>query len=236
MHENSMFLTLTYIDETLPHCVEGYETLLKSDLQDFWRKLRKNLKIKIRYYACGEYGDLSGRPHYHAIVFGWWPDDAQYYKESKGVSGNKLFISKTIDDLWSKGICAFSQVTKDTIAYCSKYITQKVTGVDADMHYIGREPEFSVMSRRPGIASEWFDKYKDQLMSQGNVTLGENIMSMPRYYKQKLKPLDPYRKVDGVWVGEKKNMKKVYVGDHDHYLKIKKLNQKRLDLYNKTEL
>ena len=50
MNEISCFLTLTYNDENLP---KG-GTLVKKDLQDFWKRLRDRLyPEKLRYSACG---------------------------------------------------------------------------------------------------------------------------------------------------------------------------------------
>ena len=72
MHElkdwdSACFLTLTYDEEHLPK--DG--SLDKQDLQKFFKRLRFNLGgRKIKYFACGEYGEQYGRPHYHIIVFG----------------------------------------------------------------------------------------------------------------------------------------------------------------------
>ena len=80
--EECFFLTLTYNDEHLPLAYDcdpdtgelhGCVTspLNPDDLRRFWMRLRKRFSdCDIRYYACGEYGDLHYRPHYHAIVFG----------------------------------------------------------------------------------------------------------------------------------------------------------------------
>ena len=68
-HQSSIFLTLTYDDDNLP----PNASLSKSDLQKFFKRLRKDLSYvdrKIKYFAAGEYGPKTNRPHYHAIVFG----------------------------------------------------------------------------------------------------------------------------------------------------------------------
>ena len=80
MHEKSCFLTLTYSPETIPE--NG--TLIKDDLQNFVRRLKFFLEPeKIRFFACGEYGSSdSQRPHYHLMVFNYWPDDAKLWKRS----------------------------------------------------------------------------------------------------------------------------------------------------------
>ena len=67
-HADAVFVTLTYNDESLPINQKGYPTLRKKHLQDFFKRLRINLDRdyhhrKIKYFACGEYGDCTGRPH-----------------------------------------------------------------------------------------------------------------------------------------------------------------------------
>jgi len=73
--DRSVFVTLTYAEDHLPLCKkgipEGYTgTLVKEDLQKFFKRLRRVVRKPIKYYACGEYGDSTQRPHYHALIFG----------------------------------------------------------------------------------------------------------------------------------------------------------------------
>ena len=56
--------------------------LKKSDFQKFIKRLRKDYDIK--YFACGEYGDKTLRPHFHAILFGVnFSDDKIIFSKSK---------------------------------------------------------------------------------------------------------------------------------------------------------
>ena len=74
-YDNNCFLTLTFNDEHLPND----NSIHKRDLQLFVKRLRKALVgKKIRYFGCGEYGGKFGRPHYHIIIFNWYPEDAFY--------------------------------------------------------------------------------------------------------------------------------------------------------------
>ena len=71
-HDKNSFITLTYNDDNIPVAENGNYTLVKKDFQDFMKRLRESIgDVKIRYYACGEYGSKSLRPHYHAIIFGY---------------------------------------------------------------------------------------------------------------------------------------------------------------------
>ena len=150
-HLHNVFLTLTYDDEHLP--VDN--SVHKRDLQLFFKRLRKSLGTKIRYFACGEYGDKFGRPHYHAIVFGLSADCA--------VFRNKKFDRKTQGyycdmPCWDKGFVHIGSVTVDSANYVAGYVTKKLKGKNAKDYYLqkGIEPEFVLMSRRPGIGSDFF--------------------------------------------------------------------------------
>ena len=46
------------------------------------------------------------------------------------------------------------------------------------------EPEYCTMSRRPGIASDWFEQYQDDLYPKDFITVRGKKMSVPKY-KQK---------------------------------------------------
>ena len=67
-HIGSKFVTLTYAD---PHLVwaNGVPQLDKKHVQLFCKRVRKAGQA-FRYYAVGEYGSKTFRPHYHIIMFG----------------------------------------------------------------------------------------------------------------------------------------------------------------------
>ena len=94
MHDQSYFVTLTYDDDHLKTF-----SLVPEDLTNFFKRLR-NYK-KIRYYACGEYGDKNGRPHYHAIIFGLSLNDLRAFSINK--FGDPLYRSPFLSDIWSNG-------------------------------------------------------------------------------------------------------------------------------------
>ena len=66
-------LTLTIDDENLEYSEDWQPQLCYRDVQLFIKKLRKqnakHTKNKIKYFAVGEYGGLTARPHYHLIIF-----------------------------------------------------------------------------------------------------------------------------------------------------------------------
>lgn len=180
LHERNCFLTLTYNDESLTYGGQQ-ATLYKKDLQDFWKRLRKETNAKLRYFACGEYGEQRKRPHYHACVFGIdFADKTLLRREG----GNDLYSSVFLDSVWSNGHCSVGALTPGSAAYVARYILDKNLG-DERVHYEkqGIEPEFVVMSRKPGIGKNWFDKYASDVYPADRVILeGGQKSRPPRYY------------------------------------------------------
>ena len=177
LHSKNCFITLTYAPEFLP--VGG--TLEPKHFQKFMRRFRKMFPdIKIRYFHCGEYGDLNERPHYHAIIFGFDFDDKYIFRVIHGIN---LYRSPTLERLWPFGISGIGEVTFESCAYVARYILKKVTGDEADAHYAGRHPEYTTMSRRPGIARDWIDKYATDVYPSDTVVIRNGLVCKPpRYY------------------------------------------------------
>ena len=146
MHEQNCFITLTYSDEFLP---ENGSLQLKH-FQDFMKRLRFHVGGGIRFFHCGEYGEENGRPHHHAIIFNHDFADKKVWKTNNGVV---LYRSKILEELWPYGFATVGCVSFESAAYVARYITKKVNGDMADSHYLGREPEYITMSRRPGVIS-----------------------------------------------------------------------------------
>lgn len=191
MHEKNCFLTLTYNNENLPE--DG--SINMDHLQLFIKRLRKKLgDKKIRYYACGEYGDKMERPHYHMILFGYDFVDKVFHHVSESSSNrynnlsncNKVYVSEILSDIWKMGFCAIGEVTMESCGYVARYIRKKIGGEMAITHYNGKKPEFAIMSRRPGIGSNWYDKYKNDLYPKDFVTFDGRKYRPPRYYDNRL--------------------------------------------------
>lgn len=177
-HGVGRFVTLTYDDDYLPYGetvqYAGFDvkfpTLVKEDLQKFFKRLRKNLDgRKIRYFACGEYGDETERPHYHAIIFGLSICDDKYIK-----------------DCWPFGFVYCGNVEPDSINYVAKYINKQYSGELADFSYTqkDRNPVFRLMSI--GIGSQHCMANSKQYIENEKITMHGNPMSFPRYYIKKL--------------------------------------------------
>jgi len=180
-HELNCFVTLTYADDKIP----PGGTLVKKHFQDFMKRLRKLHKLPVRYFHCGEYGETTLRPHYHAILFGI--DFADKKLHSKNAQGQTLWTSETLTKLWGFGHCLIGALTFETAAYTARYCLKKINGQLADAHYQGREPEYATMSRRPGIGADWFAKYSDDVYPSDFIVLRGQKQQPPRYYDKILK-------------------------------------------------
>lgn len=196
MHEKNCFITLTYDNDHIPHG----GTLNKEELQKFFKRLRKR-GFQFRYYACGEYGEQGLRPHYHAVLFGVdFAHDRK--KHSKNAQGDIIYSSSTLDEVWGSGQCRIGAFNYSTAAYVARYCMKKQNGKNAidaeqyerfDVHgeIFSVLPEFALMSRRPGIGTEWYEKFgSDAFPSDFLIHQGKKH-PVPRYYFDKLKKDNP---------------------------------------------
>ena len=164
------------------------------------KELGKNGK-KLRFFHCGEYGDREGRPHYHALLFGY--DFPDRYKWRTTDRGDTLYRSPMLERLWDLGSSEIGEVTFESAAYVARYNMKKITGPMAEDHYsrvnlntgeiIKIQPEYVTMSRRPGIGAGWFDKYHTDVYPRDSLTLRGKQMRPPRFYDGRFELLSPER-------------------------------------------
>lgn len=171
----AQFVTLTYDTENVPITNKGFMNLSKVDLQLFFKRLREQPKNKenkkmgfpIKYYACGEYGSNTFRPHYHIIIFNAHLD--------------------TISPSWNKGEVHFGEVTGASIGYTLKYIS-KPSRIPLHQND-DRQKEFSLMSKKLGInylTPQMVKWHKADTVNRMYCTIDEKKITMPRYYKDKI--------------------------------------------------
>lgn len=173
----AVFLTLTYDDEHLPKDL----SLHKDDLQRFFKRLRRDIDFPVKYYACGEYGDLTFRPHYHAIVFGlpYDKNGRQLVKDNWTMCDSLRFDF----DNRKKKEQGFAPVSPDDIRYVCGYIQKKYNGKKAEDLYGDKLPPFSLSSRGLGLRYALDNKQK---IADGEITFRGYPVSIPRYYLKKL--------------------------------------------------
>lgn len=159
--ENCM-VTLTYREGQCPR------KLIKRDLQKFIKDCR-NAGLKFRYYGCGEYGTEGGRPHYHLIMFGYWPSDAIVDHTSK--SGYPVYTSRFLTNIWRRGIVSISEMAPSTAAYVAGYVGKKLG--------LG---EFTLMSTRPGIGARYLQEHLFDIYQYDNLVGSFGVSKVPRYF------------------------------------------------------
>ena len=190
MCENNAFITLTYNDEHLPE--NG--SLNLRHFQLFMKRLRKKLG-PTRFFHCGEYGEKYARPHYHACLFGIdFPDK----KHHKTTNDQQLYTSEILSKLWtspdtgnSLGFTTTGTVTFQSAAYVARYLMKKITGPNSEEHYQwvdkygeihDRKPEYTTMSRRPGIGTSWISKYRNDVYPHDYVVINGKTVKPPKFY------------------------------------------------------
>lgn len=186
--DDAGFWTLTYADEYLPFRSARSQAVFfnepdevvrreffaressieKRDLQLFFKRLRKALgERKIRYYACGEYGEKHGRAHYHAIIFGLGPAD-----------------EPLVRSCWTFGDVHCGSVTYDSCRYVADYVGKSYSGKLAIEVYGDRGVPFQLQSR--GIGLSYAEDHQDQIKYYEGITIHGKEVGIPRYYVKKL--------------------------------------------------
>lgn len=220
-YSDNAFITLTYDDEHLPK-INGNETVLPEHLNLFLKRLRyhyegyqrkiyKELRLNepfeeyqklFRFYAVAEYGGTFGRPHYHAILFNF-PTCLRGRTRRDHGSGaadyaNCCEVCLLVGRAWGKGIVEVGTVERGSAQYvCENYVTKGLRRNDDIRLRPGQHPEFSRMSRMPGIGQPSLWEYADAILSHDGVNrlpdvpngirVGKNERGIGRYLRQSLR-------------------------------------------------
>lgn len=191
-HDEAIFVTLTYHPDKLP--LGG--TLVPRHFTLFLKRLRKSLPQKIRFFHCGEYGSQLSRPHYHAIIYGYKPKDAILIKGGEF----PLYTSPTLESIWGHGFITFGDVTRQSCAYVAGYVVKKINGEQAEQHYTRTKvdgttyrvhPEYVTMSRRPGIASQFYEDFSTDIYPLDNLIVDGARHPVPKIFDRKLDKDNP---------------------------------------------
>lgn len=193
LHDKNCFITLTYNNENLPKD----ESLHVRHFQLFMKRLRKEYGKGIRFYHCGEYGENFGRPHYHALLFGFDFSDKILFKQGRDYP---IYTSKALSELWTYGYASIGSVTFESAAYVARYVMKKILGEDSTMHYSAydkesdtyylKKPEYTTMSRRPGIGRDWLKKYQSDVYPSDQVIMRGKSMRPPKFYDTQYPQID----------------------------------------------
>ena len=179
--QTGYFITLTYDTNYVPITDKGFMSLDKRHLQTFFKRLRLwHTDSSLKYYAVGEYGGKTFRPHYHIILF----------------NANIEFIEKSWSDCVNKkkaifrklGAVHYGTLTDASVGYTLKYIS-KAKRIPLHQND-DRIPEFSLMSKGIGLnyltpkQIQWhLEKPSERMyipMKDGKKA------PLPRYYKERI--------------------------------------------------
>lgn len=231
-HDNAYFITLTYCNEYLsykqrpsfdPETGEYCDraSLDKKDFQDFMKRLRyKFPECRLRFYAAGEYGDKSLRPHMHAIIFGLpGKEDLKMIPCGASETGNIYYSSEIIEDCWKAtedsiylcgmnkeamlqhknpsllGWCSIEPANQYTMKYVTSYVTKKIGEINDNWYRsLNIVPPFSLSSRRPGIGLQYFKDHPECVVD-GQIKVaspsGTINCRVPRYFKKQYADMFP---------------------------------------------
>lgn len=171
------FITLTYDDSTVPRETmdngRDINVLRKKDLQLWIKRLRKHIHpARVRYFACGEYGSKTLRPHYHIILYNF---------------PSSIDLKKVCDKTWTLGFNIVKDAHNNCFHYVAKYCTMKM---DLPKFLLRRSVRpFSLCSTKPALGSAYLT---DAMIRYHRSTLSTFVMysgikySMPKYFKDKI--------------------------------------------------
>lgn len=242
-YQFNYFVTLTYDDihlDSLRRDIvfadtgelrENCPELSKPDLQQFMKKLRSRLQydwkhVGVRFFGCGEYGSLNERPHFHLCLLNM-PQltDLKFFSRRGGIT---LYRSAFLESVWSddskvcKGFVTVGELTFQSAAYTARYIMKKQLGKEWNENeeallkngFVPRSREFILMSRRPGLAYDYYKQHKDEIYDVDKLVIK---------FGDVVKQLRPPKYFD-------------YLYDIDEPIKFEQLKLSRRDLAEQAEI
>lgn len=205
-HKDNCFVTLTYSEDDVPRCGSGVMTLEPAHLRNFLKSLRKALwsgyQQRIRFYAVGEYGDESWRPHYHLALFGVRCLRGRTLRRvetrSRPLAVQCCPVCQLVSETWGKGDIDIGELETGSAQYLAGYVTKKMTRND-DPRLEGRWPEFTRMSLKPGIGAGAMHDVASVLLAldlddrsddvPSSLRHGSRLLPLGRYLRRRLRTL-----------------------------------------------
>ena len=192
------FLTLTYDDEHYTPFLD------KRDLQLFFKSFRKAISpLKFRYFACGEYGDCTYRPHFHVLIFGFDVDDFL------PLTSHKQFLSNGFrgDFLpWHKGFIHVGSVNEKSCQYVAKYCLKSIKKSNFS--------PFQVMSRRPALGDYYMRSHYRRILDGNDPIIRFTVLDecatphLPRFVRERCELYERLFSDDGITMLERQEQRK----------------------------
>lgn len=158
-----LFCTFTYAPEFLLD-----NELSKLDFQRYIRRLKKALPgTRIKYMACGEYGEMYDRKHLHALLY-----------------FDKFVDYKPIADCWTFGIVDILPFLPARAGYVAKYSVKQIGSEDEKKHKV---MPFLLVSN--GLGFYFLEKHGD-FCRKNFITYWCNLsgypVALPRVFLERL--------------------------------------------------
>lgn len=161
----SLFITLTFRDDTLPpHNKKSIALLVRK----FLERVRKHYKRSVTHFLVTEFGETTHRLHLHGILF------------------DCPFPSWKLEKLWSYGFVSYRTLTPQRITYITTYITK----LDKDIIQLPQNKQYVFSS--PGIGKKYADQAVHVSLSHLNgrpnpfTYFNGRPLPLPRYLRLKL--------------------------------------------------
>lgn len=187
LHRQNWFVTLTYAPEHLPE----HGSLCHKHWQLFAKRVRKSVG-PFRYLMCGEYGEQTLRPHYHALLFGLDIPDVVRVGVRRSYP---IFRSEKLTRLWRKGHVEIGSVTAASARYCAGYVL-KNSAMPAPLDPNTGElmpiaKPYGRMSLRPGLGDGWVRRYYPEIFAHGACYSQDKAFRIPARFSDILSSIDP---------------------------------------------
>lgn len=205
--ESKPFQYWDHVDQEVVNAITGeikhppFRSVSKKTHTNLMKKIRNNYGKDVRFLASWEYGSKSFRPHGHYLFFGLQFNDLVLY--ANNWRGDPMYNSDTfVEKVWSDkqgrplGHVVIAPLSFDSANYVARYTLKKAHDIQKDEYLqLGVEPEFVVMSRKPGIGKAYFDNNYEVIYECDEIIVpgadGAITLSPPPYYDTLLERIDP---------------------------------------------
>lgn len=211
----AVFMTLTRTDE---HNARMSKSLNKKELQTLIKQVR-NSGESFRYYAIGEYGPSTHRPHYHLLVYATGQSTIEsviasfryYYAQFKRQNHSWIRLE-------DNGFIAAAEVTPARVGYITHY---HINPKDAPTS--SAERCFAIQSQ--GLGSHIIENQQllKEIMKRDDYLIRDlngDAITLPSYYRKKYniyKPLAQHVSRDPMLSRQQYEDMQKYRGTDDYY-------------------
>lgn len=192
---DTLFITITYDDESV---VQVDYLVRKRELQTLFKELR-NSGCMFKYYAIGEYGSHTHRPHFHAMIF---------LKAKDGLVTDRVQFVNNLEYYWqvfdsknspvkSKGFIKVDDISPARVNYVLHYHIRpkEVPGEAPELYETNKDGQpvlvgkpFAISSQGLGLEFISNPALLETLRNSDEMVVHDMFQRsgrLPRYYRKK---------------------------------------------------